>query len=53
MELALILVGIIIWLFLLWFLGIPTLAKRRYVLFALGIPIPIFWAFGALLPARG
>ena len=53
MTLALVLVGIVIWLFLLYFLGLPTLAKRRYVLFVLGFPIPILWAFGALLPGRG
>ena len=41
-----------LWLILFWLLGVPTLAKRRYVLFVLGFTVPIFWAFGALLPGR-
>lgn len=52
MYLALGLVGLVLWLALLFFLGVPTLFKGRYVLFVLGVFLPILWAFGALLPAR-
>jgi hypothetical protein len=53
MPLAGILFVTFLWLILFWLLGIPTLFKRHYVFFVLGFPIPIFWALGALLPARG
>jgi hypothetical protein len=52
-PLAAILFTIFLYLILFWLLGIPCLFKRRYVLFVLGFPIPIFWAIGALLPGRG
>ncbi len=52
MWLALGLVGFVLWLAVLFFLGVPTLLKGRYVLFVLGIFLPVLWAFGALLPAR-
>ncbi len=53
MELLSFLFLAVLWLILFWLLGVPTLAKQRYVLFVLGFPIPLFWAFGALLPERG
>ena len=53
MPLAAILFVTFIYLIVFWLLGIPTLLKRRYVFFVLGFPVPVFWALGALLPARG
>ena len=39
-----------LWLVLLISLGMTTLRKGHWVMFILGIFIPIFWVFGALMP---
>ncbi|HTR89511.1 MAG TPA: hypothetical protein VMG62_05320 [Solirubrobacteraceae bacterium] len=43
----------IIYLFLLVFLGVKTANNRRWVLFVLGIFIPLLWIVGGVLPPRG
>jgi hypothetical protein len=42
-------VGVVLWLTLLVVLGTATLGNGHWVLFILGIPLPIFWAIGALI----
>jgi hypothetical protein len=42
--------GVVIWLLLFVFLGIRTLRRGHWVMFILGIFIPLFWLIGALLP---
>lgn len=44
--------GVLLWLMCLIFLGIRTLRRGHWVLFLFGIGLPIFWLFGALIPAR-
>jgi hypothetical protein len=39
-----------LWLVLLISLGMTTLRKGHWVMFILGIFIPIFWLIGALMP---
>ncbi len=40
----------LLWLVLLISLGMTTLRKGHWVMFILGIFIPIFWLIGALMP---
>jgi hypothetical protein len=42
-------VGVVLWLTLLVVLGTATLRNGHWVMFILGIPLPIFWAIGALI----
>jgi hypothetical protein len=42
----------ILWLVLLVTLGILSLRKGHWVMFIIGIFIPLFWLIGALLPPR-
>jgi hypothetical protein len=44
--------GFLLWLVLFIFLGIKTLRKGHWVMFLVGIVLPIFWIIGALIPAR-
>ena len=39
-----------LWLVLLISLGMSTLRKGHWVMFIVGIFIPIFWIIGALMP---
>ena len=39
-----------LWLVLLISLGMSTLRRGHWVMFILGIFIPIFWLIGALMP---
>ena len=39
-----------LWLVLLISIGMSTLRKGHWVMFILGIFIPIFWLIGALMP---
>ena len=34
-------------------LGVSCIRKGHWVMFLLGIPLPIFWLFGALMAPRG
>ena len=43
--------GALIWLLLFVFLGIRTLRKGHWVMFLLGIILPLFWLIGALIPS--
>jgi hypothetical protein len=40
------------WLVLLISLGMTTLRKGHWVMFILGIFLPIFWIIGAVMPPR-
>ena len=40
----------LLWLVLLISLGLTTLRKGHWVMFILGIFLPIFWIIGALMP---
>ena len=42
----------LLWIVLFIFLGIKTLRKGHWVMFLVGIVLPIFWIIGALIPAR-
>ena len=44
--------GAVIWLVLLLTLGIISIRKGHWVMFLIGIFIPLFWLIGALLPRR-
>jgi len=50
MWLGLGLVGFVLWLFLLVILGVACLRKGHWIMFIIGIPLPLFWAIGALIP---
>jgi hypothetical protein len=39
------------WLLLFVFFGIRTLTKGHWVMFILGIFLPLFWLIGALIPS--
>ena len=41
-----------LYLVLLITLGILSLRKGHWVMFLIGIPLPIFWLIGALMPPR-
>jgi hypothetical protein len=40
----------IIWLILFIFLGIRTLRRGHWIMFIIGLFLPIFWIIGALIP---
>ena len=42
----------IIWFVLLVTLGIMSIRKGHWVMFIIGIFIPLFWIIGALLPPK-
>jgi hypothetical protein len=42
----------VIYLVLLIWLGIRTLRRGHWVMFLVGIFIPLFWIVGAIIPAR-
>ena len=42
----------LLYLVLLITLGILTIRKGHWVMFLIGIPLPIFWLIGALMPPR-
>jgi hypothetical protein len=42
----------VIYLVLLIWLGIRTLRRGHWVMFLVGIFIPLFWIIGAIIPAR-
>jgi hypothetical protein len=47
-----IVIGGVLYFILLVTLGIITIRKGHWVMFIIGIPIPLFWIIGALMPAR-
>jgi hypothetical protein len=42
--------GIILYIILLITLGVITIRKGHWVMFIIGIFLPLFWLIGALLP---
>ena len=42
--------GILLYLVLLIVLGVTTLRKGHWIMFILGIFIPLFWIIGAVIP---
>lgn len=42
--------GVFLYLVLLFFLGLNCLRKGHWVMFIVGIFLPIFWLIGALIP---
>ena len=44
--------GFLLWLVLLIFLGIKTLRNGHWVIFVIGLAIPVAWILGVLLPPR-
>jgi hypothetical protein len=44
--------GGVIWVVLLVTLGIISLRKGHWVMFIIGLFIPLFWLIGALLPRK-
>ncbi|HUD77254.1 MAG TPA: hypothetical protein VMR00_05340 [Streptosporangiaceae bacterium] len=45
--------GIILYFVLLVTLGVLSLRKGHWLMFIVGIVIPVFWLIGAVLPRRG
>ena len=43
-------IGAFVWLLLFIFLGVRTLRRGHWVMFLIGIAIPLFWFIGALIP---
>jgi hypothetical protein len=43
--------GFFLYLILVFTLGLMTLRKGHWVMFIVGIFIPVFWLIGALIPA--
>jgi hypothetical protein len=46
-------IGAVIYLVLLVTLGIISIRKGHWVMFIIGLFIPLFWFIGALLPRKG
>jgi hypothetical protein len=44
--------GVLLWLAFLIFLGIRTLRRGHWVIFLIGLVLPIAWLVGAFLPSR-
>jgi hypothetical protein len=44
--------GAILYVVLLITLGIASLRKGHWIMFILGIPLPLFWLIGGLMPPR-
>ena len=42
----------LLWLALLIWLGVRSLRRGHWVMFIIGLFIPIFWLIGALIPPR-
>ena len=47
-----IVIGGVLYLVLLLTLGIITLRKGHWVMFIIGLVIPLFWIIGAIMPPR-
>jgi hypothetical protein len=44
--------GAILYFVLIVTLGVMTLRKGHWVIFVIGIFLPFFWLFGAIMPSR-
>ena len=45
-------IGVILYLVLLIVLGVTCLRKGHWVMFIIGIFLPLFWIIGAVIPPR-
>jgi hypothetical protein len=50
MSTALVVILAVVWVVLLITLGITSVRKGHWIFFLIGIPIPVFWVIGALMP---
>ncbi len=46
-------ISAVLWLLLLVTLGVLSIRKGHWVMFIVGLFLPIFWLIGALMPRRG
>jgi hypothetical protein len=44
--------GGVLYLVLLFTLGVLTIRKGHWVMFLVGIPLPLFWLIGAMMAPR-
>ena len=44
--------GAFIYLILLFVVGLTCLRKGHWVMFIVGIPLPLFWIIGAIMPPK-
>jgi len=44
--------GGILYLILMITLGVMTIRKGHWIIFIIGIFLPFFWLFGAIMPSR-
>jgi hypothetical protein len=42
--------GLLVYVILIVFFGVKTLRKGHWIMFIVGIFLPIFWLIGALIP---
>jgi hypothetical protein len=42
--------GVLLYVILIVFFGVKTLRKGHWIMFIVGIFLPIFWLIGALIP---
>jgi hypothetical protein len=42
----------VLWIVLMITLGVMTIRKGHWVMFIIGIFLPLFWIIGALMPSR-
>jgi hypothetical protein len=40
----------VLYILLFLFLGIRSIKRGHWIMFLIGIPIPLFWVIGALMP---
>jgi hypothetical protein len=40
----------VLWVILFIWLGLLSLRKGHWIMFLVGIPLPVFWLVGALIP---
>jgi len=40
----------VVWVILLITLGVASIRKGHWIFFLIGIPVPVFWVIGALMP---
>ncbi len=52
MDTWLIVVLAVLWLVFLVTLGITSIRKGHWVMFLIGIFVPVFWLIGALMPPK-
>jgi hypothetical protein len=50
MSTTLVVILAVVWVVLLFTLGITSIRKGHWIFFLIGIPIPVFWVIGALSP---